>query len=87
MSFDLPILARAAAAVPDILGTAGVLYHTHDYPVLAETLQLMVEDRNFCERLIEGQRARLSEFAPGQIIKGLQAALTRVGIELPMQPA
>jgi len=82
MSFGLPILARAGTAIPETLGSAGVLYQSEDYPVLAETLGLMVEDQDFRTSLAEGQRARLADFAPARVATGLRAALARVGLEV-----
>ena len=67
MAFGVPILARAAAAVPDTLGHSGVLYHDADYGALAETVGVMVGDVGLREQLVEGQRRRLADFAPDRV--------------------
>ena len=80
MSFGLPILARAETAIPDTLGSAGVLFHDLDQPILAETLQVMVEDADLRRRLIDAQRRRLADFAPEHITRQLRDMLISVGV-------
>ncbi|MFL6280643.1 MAG: glycosyltransferase family 4 protein [Vicinamibacterales bacterium] len=67
MAADVPVLAYAAGAVPETLGGAGVLFEPKDLELAAEMLGMLVYDRPVRERVIEGQRRRLEDFAPSRI--------------------
>jgi glycosyltransferase involved in cell wall biosynthesis len=67
MAADVPVLAYAAGAVPETLGGAGVLFAPKDLEFAAEMLGTLVYDRPVRERVIEGQRRRLADFAPARI--------------------
>ena len=62
MHFGVPVMAYAATAVPDTLGSAGVLIKEKNYPEIAEMAALLCDDREFRERIVEGQYRRLKEF-------------------------
>ena len=83
MGAGLPILARAAAAVPDTLGQSGVLYHAADYGVLAETVGLLVEDEGLRGKVVAGQRRRLADFAPDRVAEQTRQLLLSLGVPLP----
>jgi len=79
MAADVPILAYAAGAVPETLGGAGMLFDPKDLEVASEMLGMLVYDRPVRDRVIEGQRRRLADFAPerierqlNEIVAGLQ---------------
>lgn len=82
MHFDLPVLARAMAAVPDTLGQAGVQYHQLDHAVLAEVMDLLIGDQALRARVIAGQRHRLQELAPGCVEVKLVEILSSLGVAL-----
>ncbi len=67
MAADVPIVAYAAGAVPETLGGAGLLFAPKDLEVAAELLGSVVYDRDVRAGVIEGQRRRLQDFAPGRI--------------------
>jgi glycosyltransferase involved in cell wall biosynthesis len=67
MAADVPVLAYAAGAVPETLDGAGVLFAPKDLEVAAEMLGMLVYDRPVRDRVLEGQRRRLREFAPAKI--------------------
>jgi glycosyltransferase involved in cell wall biosynthesis len=67
MAADVPVLAYAAGAVPETLGGAGLLFAPKDLEVAAEMLGVLVYDRPVRERVLEGQRQRLKDFAPQRI--------------------
>jgi glycosyltransferase involved in cell wall biosynthesis len=67
MYHRVPIIAFAAAAVPDTLGEAGVLVKEKDYPMIAETACLLLEDEGLRNRVIQRQQERLADFAPAPI--------------------
>lgn len=67
MAADVPVLAYAAGAVPETLGGAGVLFSPKDLELAAETMGMLVYDRTFRDRVVAGQRTRLTDFSPGQV--------------------
>jgi L-malate glycosyltransferase len=75
MAADVPIVAYAAGAVPETLGGAGVLFSPKDLEVAAELLGSVVYDRAVRERVLEGQRRRLQDFAPDRIESRLRETL------------
>jgi glycosyltransferase involved in cell wall biosynthesis len=78
MAADVPILAYAAGAVPETLGGAGVLFEPKDLELAAEMLGTLVYDRAVRDRVIEGQRRRLADFAPARIEQRLKEALDTI---------
>jgi L-malate glycosyltransferase len=75
MATDVPIVAYAAGAVPETLGGAGILFAPKDLEVAAELLGSVVYDRDLRERVLEGQRRRLQDFAPARIEQRLRELL------------
>jgi glycosyltransferase involved in cell wall biosynthesis len=80
MFFGVPVLARSAAAVPETLLDAGVLYKYLGYVEAAEMAHLLVDDRDVRAQVIAGQRARLQVFAPEIVEQRLWEVLQRVGV-------
>ena len=79
MAADLPILAYGAAAVAETLGGAGVCFTPKDLEYAAELLGLLVYDDALRDRVISGQRRRLTNFglAPVErVLDTLIASLT-----------
>lgn len=64
MHFGLPILARAAAAVPETLGAAGLTFADFDAPTVAETLHVLATDVPLRRRLAARASERLDRFLP-----------------------
>jgi glycosyltransferase involved in cell wall biosynthesis len=62
MYLGLPVLAYTAAAVPDTMGGAGVLFRYKHYEALAEVVDLLVRDTAFRQRIIVRQRERAQLF-------------------------
>ena len=62
MAADVPVLAYAAAAVPETLGGAGVTFAPKDLEVAAELLCALAYDDDLRARVIAGQRQRLRAF-------------------------
>jgi glycosyltransferase involved in cell wall biosynthesis len=71
MAADVPVLAYAAGAVPETMGGAGVLFAPKDLEFAAEMIGTLVYDRPVREKVIEGQRRRLEDFAPARIERRL----------------
>jgi glycosyltransferase involved in cell wall biosynthesis len=63
MVHRVPIIAYAAAGVPDTLAAAGVLIRDKDYPMIAEMASLLIEDERLRGRVLERQQERLADFA------------------------
>jgi glycosyltransferase involved in cell wall biosynthesis len=72
MATDVPILAYAAAAVPETLGGAGVQIETKDMEYAAELLGALAFDDDLRRSVINGQRQRLAAFGDAPITAALQ---------------
>jgi glycosyltransferase involved in cell wall biosynthesis len=75
MAADVPVLAYAAAAVPETLGGAGVQFTPKDLEQAAELAGALVFDEPFRTGVIEGQRRRLQDFGEGRILRDLTRVL------------
>lgn len=65
MAFDLPVLARDFAAIPETLGEAGLLLPPEDDPFLiAEALARLLTDEVLREELVVAGGKRLADFDP-----------------------
>ncbi|MBP1633589.1 MAG: kanF 1 [Acidobacteria bacterium] len=73
MAADVPVLAYAAAAVPDTLGGAGVQFYPKDLEHAAELLGLLAFDEGLRRRVVAGQRERLRAFGDARIERDLRA--------------
>jgi L-malate glycosyltransferase len=67
MLMDVPVLARRAAAVPDTLGDAGVLFDTREIAPVAEMAYRLATDRQLRAAVLAGQKRRLQRFAPAAV--------------------
>jgi L-malate glycosyltransferase len=75
MAADVPILAYAAAAVPETLGGAGVQFAPKDLEQAAELAGALVFDEDFRTGVIAGQRRRLQDFGDARILRDLTRML------------
>jgi glycosyltransferase involved in cell wall biosynthesis len=71
MHFGVPVLAYRAAAVPETLGGAGVLFGEKRYAEIAEMMDLLMEEEGLRARVVAGQRRRLQDFLPERVLKQL----------------
>ncbi|OVE76371.1 hypothetical protein BVX97_01145 [bacterium E08(2017)] len=62
MVHDVPILAYAAAAVPETLDGSGVLFKEKDYEAVAEMMGRIVKDKPFREAVLKGQQERIARY-------------------------
>ena len=76
MAADVPVLAYAAGAVPETLGGAGILFAPKDLELAAEMLGTLVYDRSVRDAVLQGQRRRLADFAPGRIQNRLREVVS-----------
>jgi L-malate glycosyltransferase len=78
MAADVPVLAYAAAAVPDTLGGAGVQFAPKDLEIAAELLGALTFDDDLRGAIIAGQRRRLADFGDARIRRELAAVLRQL---------
>ncbi len=80
MWFDVPVLAARAAAVPETLGGAGVLFDPgEDLREVARLAKLLArDDRELRRGHIEAQRARREAFTPAAVQPALAELLRRM---------
>jgi glycosyltransferase involved in cell wall biosynthesis len=65
MSFDVPVIARACAAVPETLGGAGLLIpEAEPLTLLAEAAGMVLDDDDLASALAATGRRRLTAFDP-----------------------
>jgi glycosyltransferase involved in cell wall biosynthesis len=65
MAFDVPVLARSFAAIPETVQDAALLLAPDDGPlVMAEAMRLALEDDALRAGLVRRGRRRLAHFAP-----------------------
>lgn len=83
MRFGVPIIARKATAIPETLGSAGVLFTELGYEEVAEMAHMIVTDVQLRERLMACQRERLSELGSDRAERVLWEALKRLGLPVP----
>jgi glycosyltransferase involved in cell wall biosynthesis len=83
MAFDLPIVARAAAAVPETLGGAGILLTTTDPLVWAAVVDRVLGDEPLRSRLIVQGRRRLRDFSDAALHARIAELLERLGLATP----
>jgi L-malate glycosyltransferase len=75
MAADVPILAYAAAAVPETLGGAGLQFAPKDLEYAAELAGALAFDDDLRSRVIAGQRRRLADFGDDHIVRQLGSIL------------
>ena len=78
MAADVPIVAYAAAAVPDTLGGAGLQFAPKDLEYAAELLGAAAFDDDLRARVIAGQRRRLADFSDARIVRDLASLIQQL---------
>ena len=63
MSFDVPVIAYGAGAIPSTMGRGGVLFRLKRYEIIAGLVDLLQNDASLKRRLVAAQRRRLTQFA------------------------
>jgi hypothetical protein len=80
MAADVPVLAYAAAAVPETLGGAGVQFAPKDMEYAAELLGALAFDDDLRGQVIAGQRRRLADFGDARIERELAAIVAQTSV-------
>ena len=70
LHFELPVIARRAGGVPEVLGDAGILIDDEDLPTIAELIDGCVRDEELREQLRRRGRERLRTFEPAATDRG-----------------
>jgi glycosyltransferase involved in cell wall biosynthesis len=78
MAFDVPVVAYRSTGIPYAMGGAGVLVGEKRYAVIAELIDLLVQDGPMRQRVIDSQRRRLQELAPGRVAVQLKACVEQI---------
>jgi glycosyltransferase involved in cell wall biosynthesis len=86
MAFDIPVIALAAAAIPETMGGAGLLINRWDVPRIAELIHLLVSDGQLRERIVSGQRRALVRFSREEARLRIKAVIDYLvdGVSSPM---
>jgi glycosyltransferase involved in cell wall biosynthesis len=80
MYLALPVVAYGAAAVPETMGGAGVVFYHKAYEHLAELLDILLADAAWRRRLVAGQQARARDFLEPRVRRLFAAQLEKVGL-------
>ena len=75
MVHDVPVIARAAAAVPETLAGAGVLAHGTRFEPIAEMMGRLASDMRLREAVVERQRRRLQDYEKRDLAQELRGHL------------
>ncbi len=78
MAAGVPILAYAAAAIPDTLGGAGVQFAPKDLELASELLGELAFDDRLRAQVIARQRERLADFSDDHLRRNLSALIGSV---------
>ena len=80
MYLGLPVLAYGAAAVPNTMGNAGVLFSEKKYEHLAEFIHLMLEDESLRRRIVNAQHQRVQAFMASKVQIQFEDHLWKLGL-------
>jgi glycosyltransferase involved in cell wall biosynthesis len=68
MWFDVPVLAYRSSAIPETLGTAGMMFTEKKWPEIAALAHLLVEDAGLRRKVVEAQARRRVDFLPEKVL-------------------
>ena len=83
MRSDLPVVANAAAAIPETLGDGGILLEKKTPEAVAAELERVVRDQALRKDLIEKGRRRVDAFSRPHVADRLKLAFAQGGWDLP----
>lgn len=75
MVHDVPVVAYAAAAVPETMDGAGILFHEKRFDLLAELLGRLTHDDTLRNAVLNGQRERVVRLAKRDLAAELKQHL------------
>jgi glycosyltransferase involved in cell wall biosynthesis len=80
MYFDVPVIAYAAAAVPETMGRSGVLFREKNYEALAELVGILLRNNDLRLGVIACQQERLQSFMEPQVRSEWNSTLKKVNL-------
>lgn len=80
MAFDVPVVAYAAAAVPDTVDGAGLLLRNKDPLAWAAVIDRAIRDTALRGQLVAAGRRRLQDFTLDRVRGALAGALASIGV-------
>ncbi len=83
MAHDIPVVAFAAASVPDTAGEGGILLDSDDPATWAATFATLATEPGLRRRVLAAQRRNLERFERPVLIAALADFLAGLGIEPP----
>jgi glycosyltransferase involved in cell wall biosynthesis len=78
MAFDVPVVAYRSTGVPYAMGGAGVMVSAKQYDVIAELIDLLVQDGDQRLQVLAGQRRRLQALAADRVSDELRKHIGRM---------
>ena len=78
MQQDVPVVAYAAAAVPETLGENGLLFRQKAYVQMAEKIHQVLTNDELRRTVLEKQRANLTRFEPSVVRRQLLSMVEQV---------
>lgn len=78
LAHGVPVVARAAGAVPETLGHAGILLDDSEPAVYAEALHEVISSQVTRAQLARSAERRLAELAPARVADDLKTALAPI---------
>lgn len=75
MVMDLPVLAYQAAALPETMDGAGVLFRDKQFDLVAEMMGKLARPGSFRDEILEGQRQRIQRYESRDPAAELRRAL------------
>jgi glycosyltransferase involved in cell wall biosynthesis len=79
MYFGVPVLARAAGAVPEVAGDGALLIEDDDPALVSELLHLILTDAELAQELRSRGRGRVDVYAPDRVAERLRAVVLAAG--------
>ncbi len=79
MHFGVPVVARAAGAVPEVAGDGAVLIDEDDPALVSELLHLVLTDAELSTELRSRGRRRVEAYAPDRVAERLRAVVLAAG--------
>ena len=80
MYLGLPVVAYGAAAVPETMADAGIVFYRKEYEHLAELIDWLLSDEIWRRRLVERQHARAAAFLEPEVRRQFIAHLAGEGL-------
>jgi L-malate glycosyltransferase len=56
------VLAYSAGAIPDTMGSSGLLFHEKNYPLIAELIEELLENNIFRNSILKKQNQRIENY-------------------------